>query len=216
MSEQTQIRLMIVDDEPCIREMCASTGRKLGLSCVESCSAGEALQGMERTPSDMVLSDLRLSQGSGMDLLTEVKRRWPLCEVALMSAYGSIESAVQAMRLGAYDFLVKPFGGEELQMMLERMTEKVKLVRENEFLRNRLLSRTQTATTDLNELERQTIEQVFEQVGGDKEQACKLLGISRATLYRKIKIYGIELQKGNAQEKSVRAVQKRMIVLSQT
>lgn len=216
MSESTQIRLMIVDDEPGIRELCAMTGRKMGLHCVEAESARAALESMRCAPSDMVLSDLRLSQGSGMDLLAEVKRRWPLCEVALMSAYGSIESAVQAMRLGAYDFLVKPFGAEELRMMLERMAEKVKLVRENEFLRKRLLSRTQAAPTDLSELERQTIEQVFEQVGRDKEQACKLLGISRATLYRKIKLYGIRLQKGSAEQKSIRAAQKRVIVLSQT
>jgi DNA-binding NtrC family response regulator len=218
MPDKTPIRLMIVADEPAIRFLCAATGRKMGLSCVEAGSAEAALQEMESAPSDMVLSDLKMGQSSGMHLLAEVKRRWPLCEVALMSAYGSIESAVQAMRLGAYDFLVKPFGGEELQMVLERMTEKVKLVRENEFLRNRLLRRTHAEPTDLDEVERRTIEQVFQQVGGDKEQACKLLGISRATLYRKIKLYGIRPQavRSSAQEKSVRDAQKRMIVLSQT
>lgn len=209
MSDQTPIRLLIVDDEPGIRELCAAVGYRMGLSCAEAESAEEAVAEMESAPSELVLSDLRMERGSGMDLLARLKTRWPLCEVAIMSGYGSVESAVKAMRLGAYDFLVKPFGGEELQMVLERMAEKVKLVRENEFLRNRLLNRTQCELTDLNELERRTIEQVFEQVSGDKEQARKLLGISRATLYRKIKLYGIQLRttRESATEKSVRMVQ---------
>ena len=62
---------------------------------------------------------------SGLELLAEVKKRSPQTEVALMSAYGTIESAVQAMRLGAYDFVVKPFREEEFRLVLERMVEKV-------------------------------------------------------------------------------------------
>ena len=72
------------------------------------------------------------------------------------------------------------------------MAEKARLVRENKLLRNRLQGRTKPAPcTDLEELERLTVQRVFEQVQGDKEEARRLLGISRATLYRKIKQYGI-------------------------
>ena len=121
-----------------------------------------------------------------------------------MGSYGSPESAVQARRLGAYDFVVKPFRVEEFQRVLERMAEKARLVQENESLRTRVeklggcgpadgIAKAGTlggvkmapasvaSCTDLEELERLTVQRVFEQVGGDKEQAQKLLGISRAT-----------------------------------
>jgi DNA-binding NtrC family response regulator len=167
----------------------------MGLDCREAESAEMALQRAGKDFPELVLVDLVMGRSSGLDLLAEIKRRWPATEVALMSAYGSIESAVEAMRLGAYDFIVKPFRVEEFQHVIERMIEKVRLVQENELLRSRLMGKAQKglapACTDLDELERITVLKVFEQVGGDKEQARKLLGISRATLYRKIKRYGI-------------------------
>ena len=195
MPDTPPIRLLIVDDHQSIRQMCALVGEKMGLECREAENVAAALEAMEKDLPDLLLADLVMERSTGLDLLAEVKRRWPLTEVALMSAYGSIESAVQAMRLGAYDFVVKPFRVEELPRVLLHMVEKVRLMRENESLRSRLLGGAQMrfmpVCTDLEELERLTMRQVFDQVGGDKEQARKLLGISRATLYRKIKRYGI-------------------------
>jgi DNA-binding NtrC family response regulator len=215
MSDPLPIRLLIVDEQQSIRQLCAAIGERLGLGCVQAESALAALQRMEAEPAELILADLEMGGRSGLDLLAEVKRRWPLTEVALMGSYGSPENAVQARRLGAYDFVVKPFRVEEFQRVLERMAEKARLVQENESLRTRVeklggYGPADTASnagmqgvgkmapasvalcTDLEELERLTVQRVFEQVGGDKEQAQKLLGISRATLYRKIKRYGIE------------------------
>jgi DNA-binding NtrC family response regulator len=215
MSDASPIRLLIVDDQLSIRQLCAAIGERMGLGCVQAESALTALQVMESEAAELILADLEMGGRSGLDLLAEVKRRWPLTEVALMGSYGSPESALQARRLGAYDFVVKPFRVEEFQRVLERMAEKARLVQENELLRTRVeklggygpangasnagmqggvkMSPASVALcTDLEELERLTVERVFEQVGGDKEQAQKLLGISRATLYRKIKRYGIE------------------------
>ena len=196
MPETPPIRLLIVDDQQSIRQLCAAVADRMGLQCRGAENAEAALQGMESDLPDMLLTDLIMENGTGLELLAEVKQRWPFTEVALMSAYGNIESAVRAMRLGAYDFVVKPFGVEELQRVLQQMVEKVRLMRENELLRNRLPGREQStpACTDLEELERLTMKHVYEQVGGDKEQARKLLGISRATLYRKIKRYGIGIR----------------------
>src|SRR5208282_242821 len=225
MSDPSPIRLLIVDDQQSIRQLCSAIGDRMGLSCVQAESALAALERMEGEPAELMLADLEMGGRSGLDLLAEVKRRWPLTEVALMGSYGSPESALQARRLGAYDFVVKPFRVEEFQRVLERMAEKARLVRENELLRTRVEKlggygspdaaayagvqggtlqggMSQGATpqggmklppaslapcTDLEELERLTVQRVFEQVGGDKELAQKLLGISRATLYRKIK-----------------------------
>jgi DNA-binding NtrC family response regulator len=215
MSDASPIRLLIVDDQLSIRQLCAAIGERMGLACVQAESALAALQVMESEAAELILADLEMGGRSGLDLLAEVKRRWPLTEVALMGSYGSPESALQARRLGAYDFVVKPFRVEEFQRVLERMAEKARLVQENELLRTRveklggygpadgdsnagmqggvkMAPASVALCTDLEELERLTVRRVFEQVGGDKEQAQKLLGISRATLYRKIKRYGIE------------------------
>jgi len=138
-----------------------------------------------------------------------------------VSASGNSERAVEAMRLGAYDFVVKPFGEEKISLILGRMVEKVRLVRENEYLRKVLQRETKSRRasaplcTDLEELERQTVRRVFEQVHGNKEQAQKLLGISRATLYRKIKRYGIKAGR-RAPKQGLREAEERMILLSQS
>ena len=197
------MRLLIVDDQQAVRQLCAAIGARLGLECAQLESAEAALEQMSHRTAELVLAELSPSTptadtpgtppggSSGLELLAEVKRRWPLTEVALMSSYASVESAVHAMRLGAYDFVIKPFRVEEFQLVLQRMAEKARLVRENKLLRNRLQGRAKPSCTDLEELERLTVQRVFEQVHGDKEEARRLLGISRATLYRKIKRYGI-------------------------
>ena len=138
MSDPSPIRLLIVDDQQSIRQLCAAIGERMGLSCVQAESSLAALQRMEAEPAELILADLEMGGRSGLDLLAEVKRRWPLTEVALMGSYGSPENAVQARRLGAYDFVVKPFRVEEFQRVLERMAEKARLVQENELLRTRV------------------------------------------------------------------------------
>jgi len=196
MPDPLPIRLLVVDDQLSICRLCTSLGQSMGLMCFHAESAAEALEQLEQAAPEMVLTDLVLGDHSGIELLAEVKKRAPLTEVALMSAYGTVPNAVQAMRLGAYDFVVKPFRVAELQLVLERMVEKVQNVRA-EAARFRQQDPEQAALaagllcTDLEEIERLTMQRVFNQVAGDKERAQKLLGISRATLYRKIKRYGI-------------------------
>src|SRR5438034_9491765 len=75
---------------------------------------------------------------SGVELLKQAKRLLPHTEVAIMTGHGSIESAVDAMKLGAYDYIEKPFRVEKMRLLLQRMSEKVRLVTENEFLRERV------------------------------------------------------------------------------
>jgi DNA-binding NtrC family response regulator len=198
MSDQRPVRILIVDDQQSVCSLCATIGRGMGLLCSQAKSAEEALERLEKEAPDLILADLAMGKMTGLELLAEVKMRSPLVQVALMSAYGTIESAVKAMQLGAYDFVTKPFRVEEFKLILERMVEKVRLVRENESLRMRL-QRTQIAPappilcSDLETLEQLTVQRVMEQVDGDKELAQKLLGISRATLYRKIKRYGLQM-----------------------
>jgi len=222
MPESKAIRLLIIDRQPEIRELCASIGCSLGLHCLQAATAEEALQRAESDPPEMVLADLLKGKTSGLEVLAQIKGRWPRAEVALMSASGSIESAVEAMRLGAYDYILKPFAPEKGRLILQGMAEKVRAARRQQHRKPEISSRATSPTalpcTDLEELERLTVQRVFELVHGDKLQAQKMLGISRATLYRKIKRYGIETRRKaqNVHEKVVLCEAERMILLSQS
>jgi two-component system response regulator AtoC len=141
--EDLRIRLLVVDDEQSIRKLCVTVGEALGFICLEADSGESALALLEEQPVHVVLSDMVMPHMSGLEFLEKVKKLLPRTEVALMTGHGSIETAVQAMKLGAYDYITKPFSPlEELRLFLRRMAEKVRLVEENEFLRQRMDSET--------------------------------------------------------------------------
>jgi two-component system response regulator AtoC len=141
--EDLRVRLLIVDDEQSIRKLCITVGEALGFICLEADSGESALALLEEQPVHVVLSDMVMPHMSGLEFLEKVKKLLPRTEVALMTGHGSIETAVQAMKLGAYDYITKPFSPlEELRLFLRRMAEKVRLVEENEFLRERMDSET--------------------------------------------------------------------------
>jgi two-component system response regulator AtoC len=134
----SRIRMLVVDDEQSIRRLCMTVGSSLEYLCSEAESAEAALAQSPVAPPDIVIADLRLPHLSGSDLLRQIKSRMPATEVVIMTGHGSIESAVEAMKLGAYDYIQKPFRIEELRMLLRRMEEKIRLVQENRVLRARV------------------------------------------------------------------------------
>ncbi|MGI9104191.1 MAG: sigma-54-dependent transcriptional regulator [Terriglobales bacterium] len=138
MNDDLRIRFLIVDDEQSIRKLCMTIGASLGFDCAEAESAEAALAYLETESPDIVLVDRRLPTMSGDDLLRQIKAMLPRTEVAIITGHGSIESAVEAMKLGAYDYITKPFGAGQLKLVLQRMKEKVRLVSENEYLRDRV------------------------------------------------------------------------------
>src|SRR6201987_6156378 len=144
VSEDLRIRLLIVDDEQSIRRLCMTVGEALGFVCLEAASGESALGVLEEQPAHMILTDMVMPQMSGLEFLERVKKMLPRTEVAVMTGHGSIETAVQAMKLGAYDYISKPFSPlEELRLFLRRMAEKVRRVEENQFLRDRMDTETQ-------------------------------------------------------------------------
>ena len=131
--------MLIVDDEQSIRRLCMTVGEALGFTCMEANSGETALALLEEQPAHMILTDMVMPNMSGLEFLEKVKKLLPRSEVAVMTGHGSIETAVQAMKLGAYDYISKPFSPlEELRLFLRRMAEKVHLVEENQFLRERV------------------------------------------------------------------------------
>jgi two-component system response regulator AtoC len=143
MSENPQLRFLIVDDEQSIRRLCITVGQRLGFLCAEAETAETALESLEVSPPDIVVTDLKLPSLTGVELLRRIKDQLPRSEVAIMTGHGSIETAVEAMRQGAYDYIEKPFRVEKLRQLLQRMAEKVQLVTENQFLRERVNMETQ-------------------------------------------------------------------------
>ena len=138
MTDDLKIKLLVVDDEQSIRRLCMTIGGSLGFVSNEAESAESAITRLETDPPDLVLSDLKLPNQSGVELLKQIKALLPRTEVAIMTGHGSIESAVDAMKLGAYDYIEKPFRVEKMRLLLQRMAEKVRLVNENAFLREKV------------------------------------------------------------------------------
>jgi DNA-binding NtrC family response regulator len=144
MAHDFRIRLLIVDDEQTIRRLCMTVGESLGFICLEAESGDAALALLEEQPVHMILTDMVMPRMSGLEFLEQVKRDFPAIEVAVMTGHGSVETAVQAMKLGAYDYIAKPFAPlDDLRLFLCRMADKVRLVEENLYLRER--SETETA-----------------------------------------------------------------------
>jgi len=138
MSADLKIRMLVVDDEQSIRRLCMTIGTSLGFLCSEAESAEAAIARLDAESPELVLTDLKLPNQSGVELLRQVKAQLPRAEVAIMTGHGSIESAVDAMKLGAYDYIEKPFRVEKMRLLLQRMAEKIRLVTENAFLRERV------------------------------------------------------------------------------
>src|SRR5579864_5423203 len=138
MTGDLQPRFLIVDDHQSIRKLCITVGNSLGLRCMEADSAEAALAYLETDSPDIILADLMMPNMSGLEFLPRVKQILPRTEIAIMTGHGSIETAVRAMRAGAYDYITKPFRIEELKLLLQRMQEIVELVTENLFLREKV------------------------------------------------------------------------------
>jgi NtrC-family two-component system response regulator AlgB len=130
--------ILIVDDEKNIRAMFESYVRGRGHTTATAASGAEALEHLRHASVDMVFSDVRMAGLDGLKLLHEIRARWPEVVVVLMTAYATVAQAVEAMRAGAYDYLVKPFSVDEVGLVLDRVLEVLALRRENRALRSAL------------------------------------------------------------------------------
>ena len=144
MTDQLEICFLVVDDEESIRRLCMTVAEGLGFTCMEASTGEDALALLEEKPAHIILTDLVMPRMSGLEFLERVRKILPRAEVAVMTGHSSVETAVQAMKLGAYDYISKPFTPlEELRLFLRRMAEKIRLVEENQFLRQRMNAETE-------------------------------------------------------------------------
>lgn len=127
--------VLIVDDEASMRLTLSMLLRGEGFRVAEAGGAAEALRRIEREGFDVVVTDLRMEGEDGVEVLKAVKELSPASEVIILTAYGTIRSAVEAVKLGAYHYLTKPFEPEELLLIVKKAVERRALVREVESLR---------------------------------------------------------------------------------
>src|SRR3990172_3322828 len=105
--------VLVADDEPAVCGLCREVAESLGLSVLDAPSTEEALEKLDRQRVDLVLADLRMPSSGGMALLERVKQAHPQVEVILMTGYGSVETAVQTIKRGAYHYLAQPLPQDE-------------------------------------------------------------------------------------------------------
>jgi DNA-binding NtrC family response regulator len=128
-------RILVVDDKEMMRDSVATTLSRKGHTVVTAAGGKAALERMNRRTPDAVVTDLQMPEMDGLELLAEIRKIDEQLPVIVMTAYGTIETAVAAMKQGAYDYITKPFSGDELLIAIERAIEHRKLVTENQILR---------------------------------------------------------------------------------
>jgi len=135
------LSILIVDDEDTTRELCRDIALEMGLEVHTASTTSEALETLEESPVDIVVTDLRVPQLGGLELLKRIASSQPNTSVMVLTQYGTIETAVAATRLGARDYVTKPFHVEELRTKIERLIQSVELDHENRVLREQLRTR---------------------------------------------------------------------------
>ena len=131
-------RILIVDDDRFMRSSLVDTIVESGHEAVAFPSGGDALESLVDESYDVAVVDLKMPRMTGLEFLVRVRERDSRLVVVLITAHGTVETAVQAMKRGAFDYIQKPFGAEELRLLIEKSLEHRRLVGENEALRGEL------------------------------------------------------------------------------
>jgi DNA-binding NtrC family response regulator len=136
----TALSVLVVDDEPEIRELLVEYFRDRGCETATAGDGRAAIAALERDPSRyrLIVSDLQMPGADGLAVLRAAKTANPSCYVVIITGYASLDSAIQAVRLGAYDYLTKPFSMGQIDVIVERVTDRLALEAENRQLARQL------------------------------------------------------------------------------
>ncbi|MFT9847346.1 response regulator [Aneurinibacillus sp. REN35] len=169
--------VLIVDDDVDICFLMVTAIQSDQVEVLTAYSGQEALQLYEQHYPELVLLDIQLPEMNGIEVLSKMKEIEQDCQVIMVTAYATIETAVQAMKLGALDYICKPFKLPQLRDTVQNAIEFIMSVPEH--------------LPTLEEVERKHIEKVLNEVEGNRRLAAEKLDISLRTLYYKIKQYNI-------------------------
>ena len=131
-------RVLVVDDDENLRRVTQVQLEQAGFRATTAADGAEALGILQKSVPDLVITDLKMPGISGMDLLRRIRSDYPDVPVVMLTAFGTVESAVEAMKAGAYDYLTKPVHPDELELVARRSLEHLQLLEENRALRSSL------------------------------------------------------------------------------
>ena len=199
MEPPPPLRVLVVDDEESLRFFLTRGLKKAGYSVEEASDGAIAIERISKIPYDVVLTDMVMPKISGLDVLSAVHQMDKDAIVILMTAHGTVENAIDALRLGAFDYIEKPFEIKELMITIERGLERRGVERENRKLRflvnqrdpgdsgneedGLAASRRQWEVGYLSDLLRRT--------RGNVTKAAELARISRPNLHKKMRTLGL-------------------------
>ena len=177
MTTRDSIELLVVDDDDEFRQTVYERFRARGHHVQQAANGEQALEWCQRREFDVAVVDVMMPGMSGLELLKKLRSGHSMCEVIMLTGQGSIETAVEAMKAGAYDFITKPFPLRDLEALIEKAYERRKLRKENEQLRA-ILKRSQTATEMVGKSPQ--MQQVFRLIerAGPSEKAILIQGES--------------------------------------
>jgi len=131
-------KILIVDDESLVRNFLAETLRRKNLDVFTAENGEKAIVMLKEMTFDLVITDMRMQEVSGIDVLRKVKELSPSTLVVVVTGFGTIENAVEAMRLGAFNYLIKPFSPETIETVIEKAKDHLSLIAENHYLKQQL------------------------------------------------------------------------------
>ena len=140
-ARSTTFSLLVVDDEVTTRNLCRDVAADAGLQVYVAQTTEEALEILDQYPVDIVVTDLQVPQLGGLELLKRTRANNPETAIIVLTQYGTIATAIEATRLGATDYVTKPFHVEELRAKLDRLIHSIEVDQENRLLREELRSR---------------------------------------------------------------------------
>jgi putative two-component system response regulator len=135
------LRCLVVDDEPRLRQVLVRLMESDGFTCLQAANGADALDVLRRMPVTLVLTDLRMPQMDGVELLRQVRARYPDTAVVMITAVAEVETAVSCLAIGAMDYLTKPFHLDEVRARVSQALEKRRLILENRDNREKLEQR---------------------------------------------------------------------------
>ncbi len=135
---RSDFKILIIDDDEIARDVIVSLLSKEGFSVKSARDGIEGIATLKMNNFDLIITDLKMPGADGIEVLKEAKRVDPKVAVVILTAYGTLDNALEAIRLGAFDYITKPFKLQELLFVVENAMKTAELLRENEELRDML------------------------------------------------------------------------------
>ncbi len=129
-------KVLVIDDEALVRNFVEETLKRLHLEVFTAENGQKALKLLKDQVFDLVITDMKMPDMTGIDIIKKVRELSPASLIVVVTGYGSIENAVEAMRLGAFNYLIKPFSPDMIEALIDKASEHLSLVNENQFLRS--------------------------------------------------------------------------------